>query len=1479
MADVTSSGDSVPDPIEGRLARVREHTEHTDERLRRLMARIESGDRVAERVQEALLGPDPDSPVDPALMEIDTWWRLHDVLNDGNRQIDQLKSGLGWLATSARRWGDNHGAETFTNLRALLSAVRDTPLDRILETRAVGHSELVPRELRPLVLQADAAALAYLRDRQAARLSGAHAAHNDILMSDMRMRAEPSLQLALFCDAGVIMRDLYNLASDPVLLDRQIRCWQACLQLFRDPSVFPSSSLLNLAPRLDLVVVHLAAALTTRFHQHHKKSDLDESVQQSTAAVVITLPDAPVLSARLAGLGRALGVFPDEESVAYGCDLLYFAAVLERDPDQRSTNVAQFVTQCYERHERFQTGPSLDAVFNAWRIIERWPDDQPTVPLPEQVRLGLERLAEGGQESLIGTQALKRLATTSDTDYAIDQLSSLATQLLNAYPVENDILLLDQAADALEQVLAHAPTASPQRRAAIVNLATCLTERYQRCNKASDLQRVIDVLTEALAANPDDASFLDSFGGALMLRHRLTGSTDDLTRAIEFIGRALRQIPPGPSEQRGRYLTSLAVALLDRWNLTSDAGDVDRALEAIGESLETTIARPRRVELLTLKLTCLQARYQSARERRDLDESLDLCHTLLDDLAAGAKERSAVLHQLGAGFRARYALEGDSSTLTQAVAAFRDAVAAGVGDPQWPEYVSDLGTALSDRYDATGDLQDLQDAIEAHEQALAAAGPGSAGRVLILGHLSTGLLTRGRRTHHLADIDAALARAREAVDLCPVTSRLYVISLNGLATALFERYRWESEAGPAERPDVTADDLREAVTTYERLVQMPSGRSPTYLNNLGMALTAVYLRDADADALNRAIQVLEATVAGPTMETTDLPRYWLNLAIALKNRVVRSGDPADMDAARNAFRLSCDSGRLLSPEVVLHAARAWGDWALSEHSFAEAAEAYGHGLDAIQDLVRGQVTRAQKEIWLKEAEGLPVRAAYARARTGENAIGAVEALERGRALVMSEALEINRAELGRLGATHPELEARYQRTATRWTQLSTSPPSGDEGLGGKTLAEALRASRDELEAVIAEIRTVDGYVRFMKPIDFAEIVDAAGEAPLVYIGSTTQEGFALIVDPRERSAVAVWLAELSEARVAEHVERYALAYARYRSSLPRKEPDRQFWWEALDAITAWAWDAAMSQVLRALGDATEATLVPVGLLGFVPLHAAWMAEPSNGRTRRRYALDTVAWKYAPNARALAGARSAAATVQNDRLLVVDSPSAERVDLDLPFSHAEVSAAVATFPDHQVYQGESATRENLRAAWSGAACVHLSCHGWADFVEPLESGLVLAGEERLRLREILSNRLGARLVVLSSCESGILGGALPDEVVSLPAGLLQAGSAAAVASLWTVSGRATALLMFRFYELWRSGAAVSAAEGLRQAQIWVRDTTNAEKASYFQARLPGAGHAVSSLGAQMLWRDLFNKDPLARDESHPYYWAAFTYVGL
>ena len=52
------------------------------------------------------------------------------------------------------------------------------------------------------------------------------------------------------------------------------------------------------------------------------------------------------------------------------------------------------------------------------------------------------------------------------------------------------------------------------------------------------------------------------------------------------------------------------------------------------------------------------------------------------------------------------------------------------------------------------------------------------------------------------------------------------------------------------------------------------------------------------------------------------------------------------------------------------------------------------------------------------------------------------------------------------------------------------------------------------------------------------------------------------------------------------------------------------------------------------------------------------------------------------------------------------------------------------------------------------------------------------------------------------------------------------------SMWAVSDLGTFLLMHRFYDLWPRRQP-DGVEALRLAQIWLRDTSNAEKRAYFE----------------------------------------------
>ena len=147
--------------------------------------------------------------------------------------------------------------------------------------------------------------------------------------------------------------------------------------------------------------------------------------------------------------------------------------------------------------------------------------------------------------------------------------------------------------------------------------------------------------------------------------------------------------------------------------------------------------------------------------------------------------------------------------------------------------------------------------------------------------------------------------------------------------------------------------------------------------------------------------------------------------------------------------------------------------------------------------------------------------------------------------------------------------------------------------------------------------------------------------------------------------------------------------------------------------------------------------------------------------------------------------------------------------------------------------------------------------------------MLARDEPLSLVDIIDAQLNARLAVLSACESALAGGVV-DEVVALPTGLLHAGAAGSIASMWSVSDAAAAVVMTCFYAEWLDAEHPPAqalpdserppAQALRTAQRWVRDTTDDEKAT----RFPELADVLSGPG---------------RRYAHPADWAAFALFGV
>ena len=241
-------------------------------------------------------------------------------------------------------------------------------------------------------------------------------------------------------------------------------------------------------------------------------------------------------------------------------------------------------------------------------------------------------------------------------------------------------------------------------------------------------------------------------------------------------------------------------------------------------------------------------------------------------------------------------------------------------------------------------------------------------------------------------------------------------------------------------------------------------------------------------------------------------------------------------------------------------------------------------------------------------------------------------------------------------------------------------------------------------------------------------------------------------------------------------------------------------------------------------------------------------------------------------------------MQADSILAIDEPKHRYKNEDtgeyqnvnpLPSSTREVQSAIATFQKPKTFRHEQATRQAVLASLPSINVLHCSCHGNANFQEPLKSGLAMTGDGEsavLTLRDFLnlklaeSDRGGIRLAILSACETGLAGIANADEAISLPTGLLQAGVAGVVASLWSVSDLSTMILLSRFYTLWRTQH-LAPSVALRTAQQWLRDAEpNAivEHCATFIPNLHSQKELVRSLKL---------------DYSHPYHWSAFSYTGV
>jgi hypothetical protein len=191
--------------------------------------------------------------------------------------------------------------------------------------------------------------------------------------------------------------------------------------------------------------------------------------------------------------------------------------------------------------------------------------------------------------------------------------------------------------------------------------------------------------------------------------------------------------------------------------------------------------------------------------------------------------------------------------------------------------------------------------------------PDRAGR---LSNLGVALQTRFERTGDPADLDAAIATVREAIQATSAEDPDRAGRLSNLSVAL------QASFGRTGDPA----DLDAAITAVGEAIQAAPAGHPdraAMLSNLGVALRARFERTGDPADLDAAITAVgEAIQAAPTGHP-DRAAMLSNLGVALRARFERTGDPADLDAAITAVGEAIQAVPAGQPELLenLEAAR------------------------------------------------------------------------------------------------------------------------------------------------------------------------------------------------------------------------------------------------------------------------------------------------------------------------------------------------------------------------------------------------------------------------------------------------------------------------------------------------------------------------------------------------------------------------------
>lgn len=324
-------------------------------------------------------------------------------------------------------------------------------------------------------------------------------------------------------------------------------------------------------------------------------------------------------------------------------------------------------------------------------------------------------------------------------------------------------------------------------------------------------------------------------------------------------------------------------------------------------------------------------------------------------------------------------------------------------------------------------------------------------------------------------------------------------------------------------------DIAEAIHAAQEALALTStndAEKPLRLSNLGTSLFSRYERFKDPPDVEEAITFqLQASKLVPDGHA-DKATYLSNLGNSYASRWNNIRNPADIDAATKYFMESARSSSA-PPAVRFRSAQRWSEGWFTQHG-TPLLEAHETIISLVPRIIwlGTDVSRRYEDIL---SIGDAVNEAAAAAIEVQQYDTALEWLEQGRSIVWGQILslrtpmdELRAAGQGDLAHQLEHVSQELEKAGNTLPAMSNIPLESSVG-SKEEQAQRHRRLAERYEELLAEVRRITGFERFLQPRQLSELCSATRSGPVAVINVHNRRCDALILRDKDVSLLHVAL--------------------------------------------------------------------------------------------------------------------------------------------------------------------------------------------------------------------------------------------------------------------------------------------------------------------------------------------------------------------